>query len=770
MIASFPFIDGGGTVPVGDTAYGVARPPATTFVGDFDDTPLDDPAAVFGAVLSRLSDDVTVQPTENYFYIRFTSRGQEFWGNIALHPTTRDQGLLNFVYYDFAGRLGGERSFQYAELGAAEGVQLAKRGDFLYAVTSLGRTVSFHLNRVDQSPLPPSQLRPSEEHLLTIQDESNLQFSLLFDVQTNHFLYVLREPFRPLEATRSFGEGVLIETLSGFAFYEDPDAGGRKVLIGAAAENVYANTYYDGPFDQIAENYIRPESAFSEYVQRAYPETRGLIDRYGIFPGGAAAGRVVIMPYSIYTSPGDLVRRISSCRSLPTDWFSACIAQDFQQADPLHVRDTTPTDRRTAIESPAPATPAPPGPLKHFPGSSPFRGYRHKPDTTIVKVLHQPDTTNVETPAGRRHLADTRIVQPTHAADTSVVEIVVAPYHRRDTLVIRPFHAFDTSIVEGPAFPMHRNDTTLFALIHEADTRILEVPVPGIHTPDTDVLSPAHTPDTTFSVYHLADTSVVRLLHQVTTTFDVWAHQADTTFKPVPNPLRHFAPTDIKQLGHAADTTVGYRPLPETHLADTRVGRFLHNADTSIVIVIHEADTSITQQPQGPYHIDDTTVARLIHNDDTTIGVIAAPLEHAANTDVVRWLHRNDTSVFAAGPIAPLQHQADTTVVRPSHGRDTSLVLLRVPTFLHSLDTSVVQVSHRADTTISIQLVLTSIHYPDTTIAFVRLAHIADTTIVSATHRPDTTIRVYTIRRLHLQDTTYVVPVHGRDTSIQTRR
>ena len=49
---------------------------------------IDDPLAVFAAVLKNLPERVQVYPTENYFYFRFTQNGVVYVGNIRLAPPT----------------------------------------------------------------------------------------------------------------------------------------------------------------------------------------------------------------------------------------------------------------------------------------------------------------------------------------------------------------------------------------------------------------------------------------------------------------------------------------------------------------------------------------------------------------------------------------------------------------------------------------------------------------------------------------------------------
>lgn len=59
---------------------------------------IDDPLAVFAAVLKNLPERVRVYPTENYFYFRFTQNGLGYLGNIRLAAADRDQGKVNFAY------------------------------------------------------------------------------------------------------------------------------------------------------------------------------------------------------------------------------------------------------------------------------------------------------------------------------------------------------------------------------------------------------------------------------------------------------------------------------------------------------------------------------------------------------------------------------------------------------------------------------------------------------------------------------------------------
>ena len=51
-----------------------------------------------------------------------------------------------------------------------------------------------------------------------------------------------------------YSERVLVGKRTGFAFYNDTP---RRILIGTFERNSQLNTYFDGPFDQLPDNFIR---------------------------------------------------------------------------------------------------------------------------------------------------------------------------------------------------------------------------------------------------------------------------------------------------------------------------------------------------------------------------------------------------------------------------------------------------------------------------------------------------------------------------------
>src|SRR5262249_18647492 len=91
---------------------------------------------------------------------------------------------------------------------------------------------------------------------------------------------------------------------TGFAFYRDHRLD-RKILIGVFEGNVLVNNYFDGPFDQLPDNFIEGET-FRNILLEVEPSLKGRIDRWGGSPDGS--GRYAIDPYLAYRLTSDLYR------------------------------------------------------------------------------------------------------------------------------------------------------------------------------------------------------------------------------------------------------------------------------------------------------------------------------------------------------------------------------------------------------------------------------------------------------------------------------
>jgi hypothetical protein len=96
-------------------------------------------------------------------------------------------------------------------------------------------------------------------------------------------------------------DDLLVGRKSGFAFWVDPAHGDRKILVAIRGASASRNDYYDGPFDQLADNYVE-QTNISEYMVRAAPTLRGRIDKYGYFTDRDRPSRVSVSPYYVYFS------------------------------------------------------------------------------------------------------------------------------------------------------------------------------------------------------------------------------------------------------------------------------------------------------------------------------------------------------------------------------------------------------------------------------------------------------------------------------------
>ncbi len=257
---------------------------------------IDDPMAVFAFVLGSLRERVQVYPTENYYYFRFSHNGIAYAGNVRLAASDRDEGKVHFFYGPTPTDWHSHPPERYVALGQAEGVTVERTMPFVYRVTHNGKGVSFVLNDLSQVRPPEGLLSADETYLGPIFDESGIHFFLVFNSKANVFHY-LRDETAP--AGDEFvavkpGDPIEIGKRTGFAFYTD---GTRKILIGVDERQSWLNTYLDGPFDQLPENFIQGE-ALRSAIHAMDPRSRGKIDRLGYFTD--RQGRYLIHPYMRY--------------------------------------------------------------------------------------------------------------------------------------------------------------------------------------------------------------------------------------------------------------------------------------------------------------------------------------------------------------------------------------------------------------------------------------------------------------------------------------
>ncbi len=277
---------------------------------------LTDADAVFARVFTGLPDEVTVYPSENYYYFVLYVDGRQVWGNIRLAAGSRERGELSFGYFEFVEfptrpgtGVNGSKFFT-----KADGVDVIEVDRFTWLVRFDGKEVLFHLNQIPQTPPTLFELGADEVFVERTFDESGYQFFLLFNETDNYFFWVLNEETPLPDVLDSVDDDLLLGKRSGFAFWVDAAHDDRKVLMAIRKLSVTRNDYYDGPFDQLADNYAA-ETNVSEYMQRAFPALRGRIDQFGYYTDRERPMRVALSTYYTYYARSDLAHIVEAVRA-----------------------------------------------------------------------------------------------------------------------------------------------------------------------------------------------------------------------------------------------------------------------------------------------------------------------------------------------------------------------------------------------------------------------------------------------------------------------
>ncbi len=299
--------------------------------GLYSNLSLDDPDEVFKKVFSALDNEVIVYPTENYYYFTLYTNGKTIWGNLRLDASSRDNGTIHIGYfeYDESGTYQ-DREGRSKAFSEKDGVVVKRIEPFMYLVSYSGKSVTFRLNDIGMEKPGKALLRESEIFVGPIFDESGLKFFLIFNNEEKHFMYVLNEDGYVSEDFITLDENIVTGRRTGMVFFEDID-NNRKVLIGVNGKNTDRNSWYDGPFDQLPDNYVE-QTNISKYIEEAYPVLKGSINKFGTYT--TQEGRVIIFPYTVFYKEDDVINIVKSCNSseLSEDEFYACITPDpFKQ-------------------------------------------------------------------------------------------------------------------------------------------------------------------------------------------------------------------------------------------------------------------------------------------------------------------------------------------------------------------------------------------------------------------------------------------------------
>ena len=201
-------------------------------------------------------------------------------------------------------------------------------------------------------------LRADEIYLGPSWDESGVQFFLIFNKTAKTFLYLLNEtPKVDLYQPSSLSPAVTVGNRTSFVFYKDKLLD-RQILMGDFIGHTMLNDYFDGPFDQLPDNYVQGTALLDAILEVEPGLKNEKADRYGADPTGEF--RYGITSYKYYRQVRDL-KPIADCAETNSDpavyykCFDATKANEEEEAEGGDVFSGRPPEGKT--DEPAPAAP-----------------------------------------------------------------------------------------------------------------------------------------------------------------------------------------------------------------------------------------------------------------------------------------------------------------------------------------------------------------------------------------------------------------------------
>ncbi len=262
------------------------------------------PDAVFAAVFEALPSKVTVYPTESYYYFTFHLNGFVYAGNIRFDAWDQFDEKVHFAYTNEYSYWRKPLEPVYKKMGPADGVQVTQVNKFLYKITFKDKTVEFSIPDLSNVKPAAGMLREDEVYIGPSWDESGVQFYLIFNKTAKTFLYLLIDtPKMDLYEPSALSPAVTVGNRTSFVFYKDKLMD-RQILMGDFVGHTMLNDYFDGPFDQLPDNYVQGNTLLDAILE-VQPGMRGeKVDRYGADPTGEF--RYGITSYKYYSHVSDL--------------------------------------------------------------------------------------------------------------------------------------------------------------------------------------------------------------------------------------------------------------------------------------------------------------------------------------------------------------------------------------------------------------------------------------------------------------------------------
>ena len=264
---------------------------------------LTDRDAVLRHVLVAMREEITVYPSEGYYYFDFFNEGENIRGNLRFDASFRDEGRVSFVYFKAHGN-GSNPDF-FHMLSKDNGVSFKKLSPFIYELRFESLVKKIYIYDAKRELADKPELPENEEYIGPSFDESGVRFDVIFDHDSKVFLYQhntrlgASETFRSVDLDRH----LIVGNRTGFAYYNDTE-NKRRILVGVLGANVASNSYFDGPFDQLPDSFLDPMHLKS-LIEKSNPNTIGKIGAYGTFINDEDS-RYAISPYIEYAQDGDL--------------------------------------------------------------------------------------------------------------------------------------------------------------------------------------------------------------------------------------------------------------------------------------------------------------------------------------------------------------------------------------------------------------------------------------------------------------------------------
>jgi hypothetical protein len=195
---------------------------------------------------------------------------------------------------------------------------------------------------------PAGALGPDERYLGPVFDDSAIRFFLVYNSKLKIFHYILDETIKPADeffAAKSTDQ-IVIGRRTGFAFYRDARLA-RKILIGVFEGNARVNNYFDGPFDQLPDNFLVGDT-LRRIILEIEPALAGQIDRFGGSPDGSS--RFLIAPYLHYRTEDelDVFHQCATSKDITPDIYYACFVIDPRFEETEAAPDTARPPRKKA--------------------------------------------------------------------------------------------------------------------------------------------------------------------------------------------------------------------------------------------------------------------------------------------------------------------------------------------------------------------------------------------------------------------------------------